>query len=89
MIKTFVHPINGKDQDFCVTLAEGENMRAIISAAESPETLVIMEAGGTLSSIKVRFEAPEDVLEDAIRKAKESGLIERAIALGEIQTGQL
>jgi len=89
MIKTFVHSINGKNQDFCVTLADGETTRAIISAAESPETLVIMEAGGALSAIKVRFEAPEDLLNDAIRKAKDSGLIERAIALGEIQTGHL
>lgn len=89
MIKTFVHAINGKNQDFCVTLADGETTRAIISAAESPETLVILEADGALSAIKVRFESPEDVLDDAIRKAKESGLIERAIALGEIQTGHL
>jgi len=89
MIKTFVHPINGKNQDFCVTLADGEATRAIVSAAESSETLVILEAGGALSAIKVRFESPEEVLDDAIRKAKDSGLIERAIALGEIQTGHL
>ncbi len=90
MIKNFVHTVNGRNLDFCATLGDGpDGTRAIISAAESPETLVIMEAEGALSAIKIRLESPETMLDDAIRKAKDAGLIERALETGVPQNGSL
>lgn len=92
MIKTFSHPIDGEPQSFCITLAESgiqPGTRALISRAETPETLVIIEPGGPLASIKVRLESPEAFLDDALRKALAESLIEKALATGEVQTGQL
>lgn len=90
MIKNFVHTIDGRNRDFCATLGEGpDGQRAIISAAESPETLVIMQAEGTLSTLKARLESAEALLDDAIEKARDGGLIERALESGTIQTGRL
>ncbi|MCY0388002.1 hypothetical protein OVY01_12290 [Robbsia sp. Bb-Pol-6] len=90
MIKNFIHTVNGQNLDFCATLGDGpEGRRAIISTVQSPETLVIMEAEGALSALKVRLESPEAMLDDAIDKAKEGGLIDRAIETGTIQNGRL
>jgi hypothetical protein len=90
MIKTFTYAVNGQDRDFCATFADGpDGARAIFSAAESPETLVIMEAEGTLAAIKVKLESVESLLNDAIHKAKEGRLIDRALETGTVQTGRL
>jgi hypothetical protein len=90
MIKTFAHTINGQRQEFCATVAEGSDVaRAMISTKESPETLVIMQADGTLSAIKAKLESTEAMIDDAIRKVQATDLIERALATGEIQTGSL
>lgn len=90
MIKTFTYVVNGQERDFCATFAEGpDGARAIFSAAESPETLVIMEAEGTLAAIKVKLESVESLLNDSIHKVKEAHLIERALETGAVQTGKL
>lgn len=90
MIKNFIHTVNGRNLDFCATLGDGpEGQRAIISTAASPETLVIMQAEGALSALKVRLESAEALLDDAIEKAKDGGLIDRALETGAIQTGRL
>lgn len=90
MIKNFIHTVNGRNVDFCATLGNGpEGQRAIISSAQSPETLVIMEAEGALSALKVRLESAEAMLDDAIAKAKDEGLIDRALETGAIQNGRL
>lgn len=90
MIKNFTYPVSGQNQEFCATLGDGaEHTRVIFSAAENPETLVILEAEGAIAALKARFESPEALIENAIRKVSEQKLLDAALQTGEIQTGQL
>ena len=90
MIKTFTHMADGKPVQLCATLGEGQSAHtAIISWAESAETLVIIEVTSLLETIKAGIEAPASFLDDAVRKAEHDGLIDRAIQSGEIQKGTL
>jgi hypothetical protein len=45
---------------------------------------VIIEAAGIIGAIKAEVEAPETFVAEAVRKALREGLIERALASGEI-----
>lgn len=90
MIKNFIHPVAGKNQEFCITMADGTaNARAMVSRVESPETLVMMEATGPIAALKARFESADTFLDDAIEKVKASGLLEKAVESGSLQTGSL
>ncbi|SDV49875.1 hypothetical protein [Chitinasiproducens palmae] len=90
MIKEFTHVVEGKNETFCITFGDGAvNSRALVSRVESPETLVIMEASGTLAAIKAKLESTDAFLDDAIEKVKSSGLIEKAVQTGELQNGTL
>ena len=90
MIKNFTYTVEGRNQEICATLGDGgEHARVIFSAAETAETLVILEAEGAIAAIKARFESPEALLDNAIRKVSEQKLIDTALQSGEIQTGQL
>jgi hypothetical protein len=90
MIKNFDYVVNGTSMHFCVTLAEGtQGHRAIITRAEDPRTLVMIDVGGFIEKIKSEIESPEAFLDDAVKRAQKDGLIERALATGEIQTGAL
>jgi hypothetical protein len=90
MIQTFEQTIDGKPVQFCATIADGGSpQRVIISRADSAKSLVIVEASGIIGAIKAEIEAPESFVADAVRKAQEEGLIERALASGEILTTTL
>jgi hypothetical protein len=90
MIKTFEQIVQGQAIQLCASFGEGaERHRAIISAAESAKTLVIIEVAGLFETIKVGMESPEQFLDQAIQKAQKDGLIERAVTSGEVQTGKL
>jgi hypothetical protein len=90
MILTFNEVIGGETMSFCASLGEGESKhRVIISREDSAETLVVFDASGWLGAIKAEIEAPDALLTDAIRQAKEEGLIERALDTGVIQHGTL
>ena len=85
MIQTFEQTIDGKPVQFCATIADGGNpQRVIISRADSAKSLVIIEAAGIIGAIKAEVEAPETFVAEAVRKALQEGLIERALASGEI-----
>lgn len=90
MIKTFEQTIGGNTVQLCASLGEGPTPhRVIISLADTAKTLVIFDASGLLGIIKAEIEAPETLLTDAIQKAQNDGLIERAIDTGEIQEATL
>ncbi len=72
---------------FCASIAEGGGpQRVIISRADSAESLVIVEVGGIIGAIKAEVEAPDA---DAVRKAQQEALIERALETGTVQTTSL
>ena len=90
MIQTFEQTIDGKSVQFCATIADGVSpQRVIISRADSAKSLVIIEASGIIGAIKAEVEAPETFVAEAVRKAQQEGLIERALASGEILTTNL
>ncbi|HLX03540.1 MAG TPA: hypothetical protein VKS80_15645 [Trinickia sp.] len=90
MILNFEHLIGGEMMSFCASLGEGESKhRVIISREESAETLVVLDASGLFGAIRAEIEAPDVLLADAVRKAKEEGLIERAFDTGLIQNATL
>ena len=90
MIQGFDQTIDGKVMQFCASLGEGPTPhRVIISDADSAKTLVVFDASGFISTIKAEIEEPETLIENAIRKAREEGLLERAINTGEIQEASL
>jgi hypothetical protein len=90
MIVNFEHMIGGEMMSFCASLGEGEAAhRVLISREDSAETLVVLNASGLFSAIKAEIETPDALLSDAIRKAKEAGLIERALDTGMIQNASL
>lgn len=90
MILNFEQLIGGEMMSFCASLGEGESKhRVIISREESAETLVVLDASGLFGAIRAEIEAPDVLLADAVRKAKEEGLIERALDTGSIQNATL
>lgn len=90
MIENFEQVINGQSMRFCATLGEGQFAhRVVISRDDSAETLVVFDSGGLLSALKADMEPPDKLIADAIRKAREEGLIERALDTGTIQNATL
>ncbi|HEV3104946.1 MAG TPA: hypothetical protein VGZ01_04585 [Trinickia sp.] len=90
MIQNFEQLIGGQVIRFCASIGEGESThRVIISRGDSAETLVIFDASGIIGTLKAEMEAPETLIADAIRKAREEGLIERALDTGTIQNAAL
>ena len=90
MIHTFEQTIGGQRMEFCASIAEGGGpQRVIISRADSAESLVIVDASGIIGAIKAEVEAPENFVADAVRKAQQEALIERALETGEVQTTSL
>ncbi|WP_062082689.1 hypothetical protein [Caballeronia udeis] len=90
MIQTFEQTIDGQAVQFCASIADsGSPQRVIISRADSAKSLVIVEASGIIGAIKAEVEAPETFVAEAVRKAQQEGLIERALATGEILTTSL
>ncbi len=87
MIQTFEQTIDGKPMQFCASIADGGSpQRVIISRADSAKSLVIVEASGIISAIKAEVEAPESLVADAVRRAQEDGLIEKALKSGDVLT---
>jgi hypothetical protein len=73
MIKTFEHPIDGQPAHFCIALADGpDGARAVISRVDSAETLVVMDIGGLLGTLKSVLESPDDFLDRAARNKARS-----------------
>lgn len=90
MIQSFEQQIDGRTMHFCASLGEGESKhRVIISRDDSAETLVVFDASGLIGSLKAEMAAPERLIADAIHKARDEGLIERALDTGAIQNGTL
>ncbi|QSN63737.1 MULTISPECIES: hypothetical protein [unclassified Caballeronia] len=90
MIQTFEHVIGGERMQFCASIAEGGGpQRVIISRADSAESLVIVQADGIIGTIRAEVEAPDTFVADAVRKAQQDALIERALETGEVQTTSL
>jgi hypothetical protein len=90
MIQTFEQTIDGQSMQFCASIADGGSpQRVIISRAETAKSLVIVEASGIIGAIRAEVEAPESFLADAVRRAQEEGLIERALATGNVLTTTL
>ena len=90
MIQSFEQQIDGRTMQFCASLGEGESKhRVIISRDDSAETLVVFDASGLIGSLKAEMAAPEQLIADAIHKARDEGLIERAIDTGVIQNATL
>jgi hypothetical protein len=90
MIQNFDQTIDGNVMQFCASLGEGPTLqRVIISRADSAETLVILDASGLLAALRAEFEDPARLIAHAIGKAQTDGLIERALASGEIQHASL
>lgn len=90
MIENFEQMIDGQKMRFCASLGEGESThRVIISRDDSAETLVVFDTGGLLGAFKAELEPPGKLIEKAINKARDDGLIERALDTGTIQTATL
>jgi hypothetical protein len=91
MIENFEQMIDGQAMRFCASFGEGGEFthRVIISRDESAETLVVFDAAGLFGSLKADMENPEKLIADAIRKARDEGLIERALETGTIQNATL
>ncbi|WP_233834517.1 hypothetical protein [Paraburkholderia sp. ZP32-5] len=90
MIENFEQMIGGKPMQLCASLGEGPTPhRVIISLAESAKTLVILDASGFIGTLKAEIEEPEKLIANAIAKARDDGLIERAVDTGVIQEASL
>ena len=90
MIENFEQTIGGKPTQLCASLGEGPTPhRVIISLAESAKTLVILDASGFIGTLKAEIEEPEKLIANAIAKARNDGLIERAVDTGVIQEASL
>lgn len=90
MIKNFEHLMDGQRIPLCVTLAEGpDGQRAVISHLESAQAIVMMDVAGMLGVLKSAIESPDEFLDHAVRKATETGLIDRALRSGEPQNGEI
>ncbi|MBB5398298.1 hypothetical protein OKW50_005226 [Paraburkholderia youngii] len=90
MIQNFEQMIGGKMTQLCASLGEGATPhRVIISLADSAKTLVVLDASGFIGTLKAEIGDPEKLVADAIAKARDEGLIERAIDTGTIQEASL
>jgi hypothetical protein len=90
MIHSFEQIVGGRPMRFCASLGEGEYAhRVIISRDDSAETLVVLDASGLIGTLKAEMAAPDQLLADAIRKARNEGLIERALDTGAVQNAPL
>ncbi|MBN3802444.1 hypothetical protein GXB81_05145 [Paraburkholderia sp. Ac-20336] len=90
MIQNFEQMIGGKLTQLCASLGEGPTPhRVIISFADSAKTLVVLDASGFIGTLKAGIAEPEKLIADAIAKARNEGLIERAVDTGTIQEGAL
>ena len=90
MIQSFEQTIGGNVTQLCASLGEGATPhRVIISLADSAKTLVVLDASGIIGTIKAEIEEPAKLIADAIAKAQNEGLIERAIDTGIIQQASL
>lgn len=89
MIQNFDHTMGGQLVQLCASIGQEPANRVIISLADSAKTLVVFDASGVIGTLKAELEDPEQLIADAIRKAKGDGLIERAIATGAIQEARL
>ncbi|WP_027795064.1 hypothetical protein [Paraburkholderia acidipaludis] len=89
MIQNFDFNVNGKIERLCASLAEDGSNRVLISYADTARTLVILDASGLFGTLKAELEEPDRLIAHAIRKAGSEGLIERAMASGEIQEASL
>lgn len=90
MIKEFEYPLDGRLIPLCVTLGPGaQGQRVLISHRESARVIVTMEASTVFGALKSAFETPESLLDHAVRKAADEGLIDRALQSGESQDGAL
>jgi hypothetical protein len=90
MIQSFDQTVGGKVLQLCASLGEGPTPhRVIISEADTAKTLVILDASGFLGAIKAEIQDPAKLIENAIRKVQEEGLVERALDTGEIQETSL
>jgi hypothetical protein len=89
LIQNFDFNVNGKIEQLCASLAEDGSNRVLISYADTAQTLVILDATGLLGALKAELEDPDRLIAHAIRKAENEGLIQRAVASGEIQETSL
>ncbi len=90
MIQSFSQTVGGNVFQLCASLGEGPTPhRVIISDAGSAKTLVILDASGFLGTLKAEIEDPAELLQSAIHKVQEEGLVERALDTGEIQEASL
>lgn len=89
MIQNFDFNVGGKTGQFCASLAEDGTRRVLISTADTATTLVILDATGLLGALKAELEEPAQLIDHAIRKAQDDGLIERALSTGAIQETSL
>jgi hypothetical protein len=85
LIQNFDFNVGGKTEQLCASLAEDGSRRVLISYADSATTLVILDASGLLGTLKAELEEPDRLIEHAIKKAQNEGLIERALTTGTIQ----
>jgi len=80
MIKTFDYPLGNDTISLCASFGAGPAWRRVlVSRADSMETLVVLDARALSGLLKVATEAPEGLLDDAIRKVGDERLVERAI----------
>ncbi|VWB70029.1 hypothetical protein [Burkholderia lata] len=81
MIKTFDYTLGSDTIALCASFGAGPAWRRVlVSRADSMETLVVLDARGLSGLLKVATEAPEGLLDDAIRKVGDEQLVERAIS---------
>ncbi|MBU9333619.1 hypothetical protein [Burkholderia multivorans] len=79
-IKTFDYPLGNDTISLCASFGAGPAWRRVlVSRADSMETLVVLDARGLSGLLKVATEAPEGLLDDAIRKVGDERLVECAI----------
>ncbi|WP_175941822.1 hypothetical protein [Burkholderia pyrrocinia] len=81
MIKNFDYTLGSETIALCASFGAGPALRRVlVSRADSMETLVVLDARGLSGLLKVATEAPEGLLDDAIRKVGDEQLVERAIS---------
>ncbi|MBN3782622.1 hypothetical protein G3O06_34560 [Burkholderia sp. Ac-20345] len=81
MIKTFDYSLGSDTIALCASFGAGPAWRRVlVSRADSMETLVVLDARGLSGLLKVATEAPEGLLDEAIRKVGDEQLVERAIS---------
>ncbi|WP_323117877.1 hypothetical protein [Burkholderia alba] len=80
MIKHFDYTLDNETISLCASFGAGPALRRVlVSRSDSMETLVVLDVRGLSGMLKVVTEAPEGMLDDAIRKVESEQLVERAI----------